>query len=71
MVSIQELKEAYKGEWLAIAVVHAEGYEPQEGELIYHSKDREDVWRRIKHDRRRIYITYAGAFLEEGYAAAF
>lgn len=71
MDNIQELKEAYKGEWLAIAVSKEGPSGPQAGELIYHSRNRDEVWSKIRGDRRRIYVTYAGPLLEEGHAAAF
>lgn len=71
MTSIRELKEAYKGEWLAIAISKDSLSGPLEGKLIYHSKNEDEVWERVKGDRRRVYVTYAGPLLEEGYAAAF
>ena len=71
MATIQQLTEAHKGEWLAIAVLRDSPSGPQDGELLYHSTDRDDVWKRIKGDRRRVYVTYGGPPLEEGYAAAF
>ncbi len=71
MATVQELKEAYKGEWLAIAVAKRGEAGIEEGELVHHSKDADEVWRRIKGDKRKIYVTYAGPPLPEGYAAAF
>lgn len=71
METIQQLKDAHKGEWLAIAVVRESEAGSEEGELVYHSRDRNDVWKRIKGDRRKIYVTYSGPPLDEGYAAAF
>ena len=71
MATIQELKEWYKGEWLAIELVGDSQAEPQDGELVYHSSDHDDVWRSIKGDKRRIYVTFAGPALAEGHAAAF
>jgi len=71
MPEIEDLKSLYKGEWLAIEVTMEDASGPVEGRLIYHSTSREDVWRKIKGDRRRIYVTYAGPLIEEGYAVAF
>jgi len=71
MATVRELKETYKGEWLAIAVLKESESGPEEGELIYHCRNRNELWRGIKEDVRRIYVTYAGPILEEGYAAAF
>jgi hypothetical protein len=70
MRSIQEFIEQYPGEWLAIDVAaEAEG-QPKAGKLVYHAKDRDEVWRKTK-SRRRLYIVFAGPALKEGYAAAF
>jgi len=71
MPKIEELKETYKGQWLAIIVLREDPAGPQEGELLHHCETREEVWRRIRGDSRKIYVTYAGPLLEEGYAAAF
>jgi hypothetical protein len=71
MRSIQSIKKAYEGEWLAIAVTKKGKTGPEEGELICHSKNEEEVWRRVKGDERLVYVTYAGPLLDEGYAAAF
>ena len=71
MARIHDLKEAYKSEWLAIEILKDSPAGLLEGELIYHSKNMPDVWKQIKGDKRRIYVTYAGPLLEEGFAAAF
>ncbi len=70
MNSIQELIEQYPDEWLAIDVKAEEGGRPKSGELVYHAKDRDEVWRKTR-SRRRLYVVYAGPALKEGYAAAF
>jgi len=71
MATVQALKEAYSGEWLAIAIPEGVDVHSAEGELVFHSLDEHEVWRAIKGDRRRIYVTYAGSLLPEGYAARF
>ena len=70
MRSIQELIEQYPDEWLAIHVKAETKGRPKAGELVYHAKDRDEVWRKTK-GRRRLYIVFAGPALKEGYAAAF
>jgi len=70
MHSIQELIEQHPDEWLAIDVKAEEGGRPKAGALVYHAKDRDEVWRKTKR-LRRLYIVYAGPPLKEGYAAAF
>jgi len=70
MRTIQELIEQYPDEWLAIDVKDEEEGRPKTGRLVYHTKDRDEVWRKTK-SRRRLYIVYAGPPLKEGYIAAF
>ena len=67
---IRELIDHYPGEWLAIEVTSEKGGRPEEGDLVYHAKDRDEVWRNTR-SRKRLYIVYAGPALKEGYAAAF
>jgi hypothetical protein len=71
MQPVEALKRQYQGEWLAIHVRKEGPAGPEEGELVYHARDVREVWQRLKGDRRRIYVTYAGPLLEEGWAAAF
>lgn len=71
MPTIEILKEAHPGEWLAIAIPEYMEAHSADGELVCHSPDEREVWRRIKGDRRHIYVIFAGPLLPEGYAAAF
>ena len=71
-MKIQELKEKYEGEWLAIKVTKVKNGKSVEGELIAHCKDQKEIWKKASEGGEKgIYITYAGHPLEEGYAAAF
>lgn len=70
MPTIEELKEQHQNEWLAIDVTQSRDGEPLEGELVYHSAHRDEVWEKTK-DQEKLYITFAGPPLKEGYAAAF
>jgi len=71
MASIEKLKKQYHGEWLAISVLAENENGPKEGDLIFHSSDRDEVWRKIDGDLRTIYVTFAGPLIEEGHAVAF
>jgi len=44
---------------------------PEEGELVYHCRNRDELWLGIKVDDRKILVTHAGPALEKGYAVAF
>jgi hypothetical protein len=72
MERIEDLKERYHGEWLAIKVTRREDSQPVEGELVYHSRDRQELLQKLELGRHEsVYITYAGPLIEEGYAVAF
>ncbi len=72
MAKIDELRKRYKGQWLAIDVTKEKGGRAVEGRLVLHTTDREKLWRRVPVSRkRRLYVTYAGPILDQGYAAAF
>ena len=72
MASMQQLKDACKGEWLAIEITRREKGEPVEGNLISHSRERRDLWSTVRLEKgRTIYVTYAGPILDEGSAVAF
>ena len=70
MAQIKELLASHPEEWLAIEVTQEANGEPVKGNLVYHSRDRWEVWERTKA-WQRLYITFAGPALQEGYAAAF
>ncbi|MBI3460646.1 hypothetical protein HY009_06940 [Candidatus Acetothermia bacterium] len=70
MAKIEELLKKYPGEWLAIEVTDEVEGVPVAGELICHSSHRAEVWRKTQA-KKRVYVTYAGPPLKEGYAAAF
>lgn len=72
MSLIAQLKEKYQGEWLAIEVIRYENHEPVEGSLLHHDKEREKLWQKVQlSPKKRIYVTYAGPLIDEGYAVAF
>ncbi|MFQ5864235.1 MAG: hypothetical protein ACE5IW_03295 [bacterium] len=72
MAKIEQLKKKYEGQWLAIEVTKEKNGEATEGELILHTANREELWKKVPPSKDKIiYITYAGPPLEEGYAAAF
>lgn len=70
MTHITDLIDRHRGEWLAIEITEESEGKPLQGELIYHSPDRWEVWEQTK-SKKRLFITYAGEALEKGWAAAF
>ncbi|MEW6215869.1 MAG: hypothetical protein AB1478_11825 [Nitrospirota bacterium] len=69
---IEVLKKRFKDEWLLIRVTAVDDQDqPIEGEIVAHSKDRDEIYeaqRRLKGD---LYITYSGEMPKKGYAVAF
>ncbi len=66
MATIEALKQQFDGEWLAISDLKESPSGLEEGELLFHCRDRDEIWARIKGDRRTIYVTYAGPPWPEG-----
>jgi hypothetical protein len=72
-MKIASLRENHKNKWLAIRVSKFSREKiPLEGELIAEADNREELWKKVPQDRKKvIYVMFAGDYLEEGYAAAF
>ena len=71
-MNIDELKTNYRDEWLLIKVtVTDEQDQPIEGELLLHSKNRDEVYEVQKTLKDDLYITYSGELPKKGYAVAF
>ena len=71
-MDIENLKKKYRNEWLLIKVTAADDQEqPTEGELLLHSKSRDEVYEAQKDLKDDLYITYAGELPKKGYAVAF
>ncbi len=79
MPTIEQLKTEYEGEWLAILVTASDKFGATEGELFHHSKNRDDIARKvgeIPRGKRKDYdiaILYAGPPVPEdaGLAISF
>lgn len=71
-MKIEELREKYQNEWLLIRVTAVDDQDqPVEGELLAHSKNRDEIYDAQLKRREDLYITYAGKMPEKGYAVAF
>jgi len=71
-MKIKELKKEYKDEWLLIKVEKTnELNEPVEGELIAHSKRRDEIYDKMKTVEGHTYTVYAGEIPKKGFAVAF
>lgn len=71
-MKIEAIKEQYKDEWLAVKVSKfSEGTIPEEGELIAHSENREELWKQVpRNTKDTIYIFFSGDLRGRYYALA-
>lgn len=71
-MKIEEIKQKYKDEWLLIRVKKTDKLnQPTEGELIAHSKSRDEIYTKMKKVKGHTYTLYTGKIPEKGYAVAF
>ncbi len=71
-MKIEELKKRYKDEWLLIKITMANEQDlPIEGEVLLHSKNRDEVYEAQKNLKEYLYITYSGEMPKKGFAVAF
>ena len=72
IMKIEEIKKRYKEEWLLIKVTKTdEKDQPVEGELLFHSKSRDEIYELQKKFKGDLYITYSGRLPRKGFAVAF
>jgi len=72
MERIEDLVKEYKNEWLLIKVIEIDELDrPIKGELILHSKNRDEIYEEQKKMKDDLYITYTGEIPQRGYAVAF
>lgn len=70
MPTMEELKQQYADEWLAVEVTKAEKSTPLEGVLLDHDREQDALLDRVKLSKEKdIAIFFAGPPLKEGYAA--
>ena len=72
IVPIKELEKRYQDEWILVEVVEENEFqEPIKGKLIAHSKDRDELYERMKEAIGDISLFFAGDIPKKGYAVAF
>ncbi|MDP2928286.1 MAG: hypothetical protein Q8N80_05775 [Candidatus Omnitrophota bacterium] len=71
-MEIKKIKRKYKNEWLLIKVTVAdEKDQPIEGQVILHSKNRDEIYEAQKNLKDYLYVTYSGEMPKKGFAVAF
>ena len=67
---IEEIRKKIKDEWLLIDVTKVDKYnQPLEGQLLAHTKDRDEIWQRFRENRGDLLVEFSGALIEEGTVA--
>jgi hypothetical protein len=71
-MEIEKIRRKYKNEWLLIKVTAAdEKDQPIEGQVILHSKNRDEIYEAQKNLKDYLYVTYSGEMPKKGVAVAF
>lgn len=69
---IKQILGKCKNEWVLIKVAKTDKLNrPLEGELIAHSKNRDEIYMKMKGVKGHTYTCYTGKIPRKGYAAAF
>jgi len=72
MMEIEGLKKKYRNEWLLIRVEKTDKLNrPTAGKLITRSRNRDDVYEKMKKTKGHTYTVYSGKIPRKGYAVAF
>ena len=71
-MEIEGIKQKHKDEWVLIRVTRTDKLNrPIEGELIAHSKSRDEIYAKMKKVKGHTYTLYTGEIPKKGYAVAF
>ncbi len=71
-MKIEEIKRKYGNQWLLIKVKKTDELNrPIEGELVAHSKNRDEIYTTMKGIKEHTYTVYSGKIPKKGFAVAF
>ena len=71
-MKIDEIKKKYKDEWVLIRVLKVDEFgAPVEGEVVAHSKSRDEIYEKQRRMKGDLAIIYTGEIPKEGYVVAF
>ena len=72
LMKVEEIKKKYKDEWVLIRVTKVDEFgAPIEGEVIAHSKSRDEIYEKQRKIRGDLAIIYTGEIPKEGYVVVF
>ena len=67
---IEEIRKKIKDEWLLIDVTKVDKYnQPLEGQLLAHTKDRDEIWQRFRENKGDLLVEFSGELIAEGKVA--
>jgi hypothetical protein len=67
-MKIDEIKKKYKDEWVLIKVLKVDEFgTPVEGEVVAHSKSRDEIYEKQRKMKGDLAIIYTGEIPKEGY----
>ena len=71
-MKIEEIKQKYKNQWLLIKVEKTNKLnQPIDGQLVANSKNRDDIYKKMKSVKGHMYTVYSGKIPQKGFAVAF
>ncbi len=71
-MKIEEIKEAYKDEWVLVEVLEEDDLKrPTNVKIIAHSKNRDDTYEAMSRTKAKHIAHFYTGELPEGYAVAF
>ena len=69
---VDEIKKKYRDEWVLIRVTKVDEFGvPIEGEVLAHSKSRDEIYEKQRQIKGDLAIIYTGEIPKEGYVVAF
>lgn len=72
MAAIETITREHKDEWVLVRVAKEDALgQPLEGEVIAHSKDRDEIYKAQEEVVGDLAIFYTGEIPKKGYAVAF
>ena len=70
-MNLEEVNKKYAGEWIVAKVLKMENGQPEDLEVLFHNKKRDEAYKSMKDLKGLIAALYAGEIEDEGYAVAF
>lgn len=71
-MNVEEIKKKHPDQWVLVRVLRKnELGQLIEGEIMAHSKNRDEIYEKMKNVKGHTYTLYTGKIPKKGYAVAF